>query len=62
MAKKGRIINNSHITQKPVQQVQGVREFGKRVAVTATLHVQHTFLYISFPSLYNYDVNCLISQ
>ena len=25
VAKKGRIINNSHITQKPVQRVQSVR-------------------------------------
>ena len=54
--KKGRIINNSHITQKAVQRVQSGREFGLRVLITTNLHVQHSFLYISFPSLHNYDV------
>ena len=43
-----------------MQQVQGVREFGKRVAVTTTLYVHYTFLHMSSLSLHNYDVNCLI--
>jgi len=39
-----------------VQRVESGREFGKRVALTSSLHVQYTFCYISFPSLHNYDV------
>ena len=29
---------------------------------TTTLYVHHTFLYISLPSLHDYDVKCLISR
>ena len=29
---------------------------------TTTLHVHHAFLYISLPSLHDYDVICLISR
>ena len=29
---------------------------------TTTSHVHHTFLYISFPFLHDYDVKCLISR
>ena len=34
-----------------------------KIGKTATLHVHHAFLYISLPSLHDYDViNCLISR
>ena len=33
-----------------------------KVSKTTTLHVHHAFLYISLPSLHDYDVNCLISR
>ena len=29
---------------------------------TTTLHVHHAFLYISLPSLHDYDVKCLIAS
>ena len=33
-----------------------------KISKTTTLHVHHAFLYISLPSLHDYDVNCLISR
>ena len=36
-------------------------QFGK-ISKTTTLHVHRAFLYISLPSLHDYDVNCLISR
>ena len=30
----------------------------QKVSKTTTLHVHHTFLYISLPSLHSYDVKC----
>ena len=33
-----------------------------KVSKTTTLHVHHAFLYISLPSLHDYDVICLISR
>ena len=33
-----------------------------KIIKTTTLHVHHAFLYISLPSLYDYDVNRLISR
>ena len=32
------------------------------ISKTTTSHVHHTFLYISFPFLHDYDVKCLISR
>ena len=39
VAKKGRIINNSHITQKPVQRVQSVRGSNNNFARDFFAHV-----------------------
>ena len=33
-----------------------------KISKTTTLHVHHAFLYISLPSLHDYDVICLISR
>ena len=33
-----------------------------KISKKTTLHVHHAFLYISLPSLHDYDVNCLISR
>ena len=33
-----------------------------KISKTTTLRVHHAFLYISLPSLHDYDVNCLISR
>ena len=33
-----------------------------KISKTTTLHVHHAFLYISLPSLHDYDVNYLISR
>ena len=33
-----------------------------KISKTTTLHVHHAFLYISLPSLHDYDMNCLLSR
>ena len=33
-----------------------------KISKTTILHVHHAFLYISLPSLHDYDVNCVISR